>query len=204
MSPAEHTGKAPSARSAFVPSDVALRMEPGTAPTAVPRCHRGVHRVARAAVVPALDDHHDVTQSGQQAVAHGEAPLLRADPGGRLRHDDPVLRHPLPQPGVPARVGVVEPSGDHADGGRTGTACALVRRPVDPQREARDDADPGRRQVRAQLGRHADAIAGRGARADQRHGRSPVQRGGVAQAEHDRAGAAGRRSAVPAMTGAPP
>ena len=37
MSPEEHTGKAPSASRAFVPSDVALRMDPGTAPTGTPR-----------------------------------------------------------------------------------------------------------------------------------------------------------------------
>ena len=60
-----------------MPSDVALRMDPGTAPTGTPRSMAASTVWRGAPVVAALDHDHDVAQGGQQAVAHREAPLLR-------------------------------------------------------------------------------------------------------------------------------
>ena len=95
---------------------------------------------------------------------------------------------------MPPRIGVVEPTGDHADGRRARAARALVRRAVDAEREARDDADPGGRQVGAELGGHADAVTGGRPRAHQRHRRS--------LAEHGRARP--RRRGAPAPAGPRP
>ena len=81
MSADEHTGKAPSARSAFVPSEVALRMDPARRRRG-PSVHRGIDGVARTTVVPALDDDDDVAQRGQEAVANRKAPLLGRTPAG--------------------------------------------------------------------------------------------------------------------------
>ena len=203
MSPAEHTGKAPSARRAFVPSDVGLRMEPGTAPTAIPRA-TAASTVWREPPWCLLSTTTTTSlRAASRRLRTGKRHFSVRTPAGDSDTIDPVLRHPLPQPGVPPRVGVVEPAGDHADGGRTGTARALVRRPVDPQREARDDADPGRRQVRSQLGRHADAIAGRGPRADERRPSEPVSSAVGSPRQNTIAGAPGSSSSRAGHAGCP-
>ena len=162
MSPAEHTGKAPSARRALVPSDgrrcgwSRARRRPGCpGPPRRRRCGESRHGAGSRRRPP--------RRSWRPAAgcAPGSATSRCGTPAGDSDTMAPVLGHPLPEPGVPPRVGVVEPAGDDADGRCAGPARALVGRAVDPQRQAGDDADAGGRQLGAELGRHADAVAGR-------------------------------------------
>ena len=169
-----------------MPSEVALRMDPGTAPTGMPRLDRRVDRVPRSSVVAALDDDHDVTQRGQEAVADRKAPLLGRHPHRGLGHDDARRGHPLPQPLVPPRIGMVESAGNHADGRRAGATGALVRSTVDTRGQTRHHADARCGEVGPELRGHADPIAGRRTCPHQRHGRGVAEHRRVAEAEQER------------------
>ena len=84
----------------------------------------------------------------------------------------PVPGHPLPEPLVAPRVGVVEPAGDDARrAARPAPQAPSCAAPSIPRARPDTTLTPAAARSAPELRRHADAVAGRRPRPHQRHGR---------------------------------
>ncbi len=83
-----------------------------------------------------LYDDNDVTEGSHEAVAYREPPLLGPSARRRFRDDDPECTDALPEPGVPARIGLIDPAGDDCNRRRAGAASSFVSRPIDSDSES--------------------------------------------------------------------
>ena len=142
-----------------------------------------LHRVHRSAAGVGLHDDERLAQSGDEPVAGGKAPAVRARSQGRLRQEHPSLRHGLPELGVTWRIDHVQARGDDADGrAGAGSARPVVGGPVDAVGETGDDRHPGGGEVVAELGRHLPPVMGAAPGPDDRHTRA-LQRLELSQGE---------------------
>jgi hypothetical protein len=156
MSVTSHTGKQPSDSSLLVPSDVGLRIEPGTAPTGMPRSSAAETVCIEPTAVPTLDDDHHVAEGGQEVIALGgsatsrcvsrpgtpKTPPLAWPPGptagrGGAGKDRPAHRPPPPPAAPPTRT---PPRGPH----RRSRAPVRSRRWPRPRPDQRRTGPPHR------------------------------------------------------------
>ena len=188
-----------------MPSEVALRMDPGTAPTGTPLSDGRLDGVPRPSVVPALDDDHDVAQGGQEAVADREAPLLRGHAGRGLRDDDAARTPPAP---TAARAAAdrtwSSPPATTAMGGAPAPQAPSCAAPSMPRARPDTTLTPGGGEVGPELCGHADAVAGRARGSPPAPRSAPsVSTGRVPEAEEHRRAPRGRRPGGPGTTGCP-
>ena len=127
----------------------------------------GVHGATRRG---RLDDNHDASQRGDDAVARWESPPRGGGTERRLRHEHTRARHLAPQPVVAARVDDVEAGGHDADRRRpTAVDGAAMGGSVDARRQPADHRHAGRGQLGAEPVGDVPPVARAPARAD--HGR---------------------------------
>ena len=164
---ASRAGGQPSARRPFVPSDAALRGEPGTANTRTPR---SIASLAVTSEPPRTRDSTTTTASDNAArmrLRAGKRCGPRRAARGHLGQHQPDARDLLPEIVMLAGIHDVEPARDHADGcGTVNGKCAPMSVTVDAARQPGDDTDTGARQVGPEFARDRATVGGGGPRAD--------------------------------------
>ena len=188
MSAVEQTGKAPSASSALVPSEVALRIDPGTAPTGIPAS-------AAASTVwrdPPWCRLSTTTTTSLKAASSrlrtGNRHFSVRHAGRRLRHDGPSVA-PLAPTGArgAAGYGSSRPPATTPIGRSAGATGALVRSAVDARAP---DPRPRSRRPRPSRPR---TVPPRRCRSESAHGCRPAPRWPEPEARQGRRDRRGRR-----------